>query len=183
MYEVKKEDLDMDEVEVRGGRGRRGGRGGRGGGREGRGNHNGYKKNIRQNHNHGVDISDLTRNFTPAEFLALIQDNLWDNIHAKRRTKQRSINNNDDGDITARVDYLGSTIETLEDTVSLITDDQTYNGGGKKDGGNNIEGGNNNIGGNNNGGKMHIMEMVAETIDVIAETLEEVREDVNNFLI
>ena len=78
---------------------------------------------------------------------------------------------------------MGSTIETLEDTVSLITDDQTYNGGGKKDGGNNIEGGNNNIGGNNNGGKMHIMEMVAEIIDVIAETLEEVREDVNNFLI
>ena len=35
------------------------------------------------------------------------------------------LDNNDASDITARVNALGSTIETLQDTVSRITDDQT----------------------------------------------------------
>ena len=63
-------------------------------------------------------------------------------IHAERSTKRRRLNNNDDGDITARINALGSSIETLQNTVSIITDDQTYNGGG-----------NNHSGGNNNSGK------------------------------
>ena len=55
-------------------------------------------------------------------------------------TKQRRLNNNNGGDITARVNYLGSTTETLQETFSRITDDQIENGGG-----------NNNSRGNNNG--------------------------------
>ena len=63
------------------------------------------------------------------------------------------LNNNNDSDITARVNDLGSTIETLQDTVSQITDYQTDNGvgnnnsGGNKNGGNNAHNGN---GGENN---------------------------------
>ena len=123
----------------RGGRGGSGGCSGHdgcGGGRGGRSNHNIYYNNVRQNHNHEVDTSDLTRNFTPEEVSALIQTNLWDNICAERSTKRRRINNNDDGDITARVNALGSTIKTLQDTVSQITDNQT---GGENHGGNNAQ--------------------------------------------
>ena len=58
------------------------------------------------------------RNFTPEEISALIQANVWDDIHAERRTKRRRLNNNDDSDITSRVNDLGSTIETLQETVS-----------------------------------------------------------------
>ena len=47
------------------GRGGHGGSGGRGGACVGRGNHNSYNNNRRQNQNHGVDTSYLTRNFTP----------------------------------------------------------------------------------------------------------------------
>ena len=76
------------------------------------------------------------------ETSALIQANVWDDIFAEQRTKGRRLNNNDDDDITAIVNDLGSSIETLQDTVSRITDDQKDNGGGN----------NNNVG-NNNGGR------------------------------
>ena len=53
----------------RGGIGNRGGRGGRVGcgvGRgEKRGNNNSYNKHRSQNHNHGIDTSNLPSNFTP----------------------------------------------------------------------------------------------------------------------
>ena len=136
----------------RGGRGGCGGRGGRSGGRGGRGNHNNYNNNRSQNQNYGVDASNLTSNFIPEGVSALIQANVWDNIRSEQRAKLRRLNNNDDGDITARVNVLGSTIETLQDTGSRITDDQTNNGVGNNNGGNNNRGGNNNGGGNNNYG-------------------------------
>ena len=63
-----------------------------------------------QNHNHGVDTSYLTRNFTPEEFSDLIQANLRDNVFAEQRTKLRRLNNNNDGDIRIGVNSLGSTI-------------------------------------------------------------------------
>ena len=137
MDKVKEEDLDTDEVkdedfgyvQYRGGGCSRGGRGGRGSGHEGRGNQNSYNNNGRKNHNHRVDKSDLTRKFTIEEVSALIQANVWDNICAEQRTNRKRLNNNDDGDIRARVNDLVSTIKTLQDTVSQITDNQTDNGG------------------------------------------------------
>ena len=86
-------------------------------------------------------------------------------------TKQRRINNNDDSDITAILNVLGSTIDTLQDTVSLITDYHIDNGGG-----------NNNNGGNKNGENLHRMSMVVEIIDLIAATLAKIRENVEYFL-
>ena len=83
-----------------------------------------------------------------------------------------NLNNNDDGDITARVNALGSTVETLQETVSQTTDDQTENGGG-----------NNNSEGNKMVETMHIMEMVVETIDLISATLAAVKEGVDHYLI
>ena len=52
------------------------------------------------------------------------------------KDKAKRLNNNDDGDVTARVNALGSNIGTLQNTVSRITDYQTYNGGGNNNGGN-----------------------------------------------
>ena len=123
------------------------------------------------------------RNFTPDYLSAFIQANAWDNICAGRRKNRRRLNNHFDGDITARVNDLGSTIETLEDTLSRITDDQTDNGGGNKDGRNNIGGGKNTIAVSNNGGKMHRMKMVAEIKDVIAATLAAMQQYMDKFLI
>ena len=134
-----------------GSRGGRGSRGGHAGGHGGRGNHNSYNNNGRQNHNSGVDASDLAINFTPEEASVLIQANTWVNICDEIRTKQRRLNNNDDGDITARVNYLYSNIENLQDTVSQITDNQTDNGGGNNNSGDNKNGGNNAHNGNGNG--------------------------------
>ena len=109
----------------RGGRGGRGVCGDSGGGRGGRGNHNSYNNNGSQYHNYGIDTLDIKRKFTPEEVSALIQANIWDDIRSEQRTKRRRLNNNDDSDITAKVDALGSTIETLQDTGIQITDDQT----------------------------------------------------------
>ena len=94
----------------RGGRGVRGGGGGYGGGgggRGGRGNRNSYNNNERQNYNHGVDTSDIMRNFTPEEASALIQANVWDDINGEQRTNRRRINSNHNSDITERVNDLG----------------------------------------------------------------------------
>ena len=92
------------------------------------------------------------RKFTPEEVSALIQDNVWEDISSVLGTKQRSLNNIDDGDITATVNALVSTIENLQDTVCQITDDQTDNVGGNNNGGNNNGAGKNNVGCNKNGG-------------------------------
>ena len=86
--------------------------------------------------------------FTPEEFSSLIQANVWENICDERRKKKMNLNNNDDGDITARVNALGSTIEYLQVVFIQITDDHTYNGGVNNNGGNNNRGGKNNSGGN-----------------------------------
>ena len=73
-------------VKGRGGRCGRGGRGGCGapsGGCVETEYQKSYNNNGRQNHNHGVDTSDLTRNFKPEEVSALIQGNVWDYICAE----------------------------------------------------------------------------------------------------
>ena len=71
-------------------------------------------------------------------------------MRAEQRTKLRRLNNNNDGDITARLNALGSNIETLQDNVSKITDDQIENSGGNNNGENSNGGGNTTIGGNKN---------------------------------
>ena len=78
---------------------------------------------------------------------------------------------------------MGSTIETLHNTVSQMTDDQIDICGGNNNGVNNNRGCNNKIGVNNNGRKIRRMEMVVEIIYLIAATLAAVREDVDLFLI
>ena len=67
---------------------------------------------------------------------------------------------------------MGSTIETLQDTVSRINEDQINNGGG-----------NTNRGGNKMVKKMHRMAVVVEIIDLTAETLESVLEDMDRSII
>ena len=135
------------------------------------------------NHNHGVDTSNFTSTFTPEEVSALIQANVWDYICSEQRKNWRRINNNDDSYIIARVNDLGSIIETLQETVSWITDDPTDNGEGNNNGENNNGGGNNNSGRNKNVGKMHTIAMLVEILDLIATTLSAVQEKVDHFII
>ena len=65
---------------------------------------------------------------------------------------------------------MSSTIETLQDTVSIITDEQTYNDVGNNNGGNKNMGGKITVESITMVERMHILAMVVEIIYLIAET-------------
>ena len=108
MDKAERVDLDMGEVEVEEAvEASVVAVAGCGGGRGGRCNHNSYNNNRRHNNNHEVNTSDVMGNFTPEEVSVLIQANVWDNICDEQRANRRRLNNNDDdGDITERVNAL-----------------------------------------------------------------------------
>ena len=109
----------------RGGRNGRGGRGGCGGRRIFLGrvnfNYQNYNNNNRRrNHNHGVDLTDITRNFSPEEVIALVEANIWDDVCAQRKTKRRRMENGNNNDISIRINALSTTLESLADSISQI---------------------------------------------------------------
>ena len=65
---------------------------------------------------------------------------------------------------------MSSTIETLQDTVSIITDEQTYNDVGNNNGGNKNMGGKITVESIKMVERMHILAMVVEIIYLIAAT-------------